>query len=69
MHRLRVFHYDIKPDNIMFSPSRGCCVFIDYNLSDMLDVSYGKKVLTMFRGTLDYVSKEMSLILVNKGDR
>jgi hypothetical protein len=53
----------------MFSPSRGCCVFIDYNLSDMLDVSYGKKVLTMFRGTLDYVSKEMSLILVNKGDR
>lgn len=54
-----VVHFDIKPDNIMFSPTFNKMVFIDLGLSAPVEAEIGEKILTNFRGTLDYSSPEM----------
>lgn len=60
MHRLSIFHFDIKPENIMFSPTFKKHVLIDFNLSDMREAEFGFKTLSRFRGTLNFCSEEMS---------
>jgi serine/threonine protein kinase len=59
MHRLGIFHFDVKPENIMFSSTLKKYVFIDYNLSRMREAEFGYKILSTFRGTLDFCYKEM----------
>jgi serine/threonine protein kinase len=54
-----VIHLDIKPDNVMFSKSRNKMVFIDFGLSKVIEEGIGFKTFTSFRGTPQYVSKEM----------
>ena len=52
MHSLNIFHLDIKPQNIMYSYRYKKPVFIDFNLSDILEVKPGEKIIMNFRGTL-----------------
>jgi serine/threonine protein kinase len=57
MHRLNIFHFDIKPENIMFSPSLKGYVLIDFNLSEMREVEFGYKIQSRFKGTLNFCYK------------
>jgi len=56
MHRFNIVHFDIKPENIMFSPTFKKAVFIDFGLSEIIKESFGHKSLFKFRGTLEYCS-------------
>lgn len=69
MHRLGIFHFDIKPDNILYSPTRKKWIFIDYNLSSLKKVAYGNKIKVDFRGTLNYCYSEMFDLFRRKGER
>ena len=42
---------DIKPENIMFSPSQEKLVFIDFGFSELIEEEAGFKTLTSFQGT------------------
>lgn len=59
MHSLKIVHFDIKPDNIMYSPTFKRTVFIDFGLSEAVPISAGQRMLTLFRGTLNLCSVEM----------
>jgi serine/threonine protein kinase len=50
---------DINPSNAMFSKSQNKIVFIDFGLSTVIEEDCGFKTFTTFRGTPQYVSKEM----------
>lgn len=56
MHCLNFTHNDIKPDNIMFSPSYNKIVFIDFGLSQENRQSYGQMKVENAKGTLFYCS-------------
>ena len=57
MHTLNIIHYDIKPDNIMFSSRQKRLVIIDFNLSEITDLQIGKKAQLPFKGTVYYCYK------------
>lgn len=59
MHGAGLVHFDIKPDNVMFSPAFGKLVFIDFGLSELTEARVGQRSLVSFRGTLNYCSAEM----------
>jgi serine/threonine protein kinase len=59
MHSLQIIHYDIKPDNIMFSGSLNKLVTIDFNLSDITDFQMGLKFPIPFRGTINFCCSDM----------
>lgn len=61
MHHYNIFHFDIKPENIMMSPYFAKPVFIDFGISDIICVERGKKTWTYYRGTFDFCSLEMAL--------
>ena len=42
-HRLKIVHQDIKPENIMFSPSKKKIVFVDFGLSRIIEEELGKQ--------------------------
>jgi len=54
MHRLRLVHFDIKPENIMYSRKQGKYVFIDFGLSAFSGEDLGSKNLINFVGSLMY---------------
>lgn len=56
MHRLHFIHYDIKPENIMYSASFRKIVFIDFGLSTLIRENIGEKSATMFVGTINFCS-------------
>ena len=56
MHKLNIVHFDIKPDNIMYSPAQGKVVFIDFGLSELVEIGVGQRMKINFRGTLDCCS-------------
>jgi serine/threonine protein kinase len=58
MHRHNLVHMDINPFNIMRS-TRGFPVFIDFGFSDAITEECGYKTLTTYRGTPQFVSKDM----------
>jgi serine/threonine protein kinase len=41
MHQLRIVHLDIKPENIMLSPSFRKPVFIDFGFSSLIEEQIG----------------------------
>ena len=51
LHQLKIIHSDIKPDNIMFSPSQNKLILIDYGFADIVHEDQGFNTLTSFRGT------------------
>lgn len=59
MHKLKIIHFDIKPDNIMWSPTFKKAVLIDFGLSEIVSIDVGQKMKTHFRGTLNLCSVEM----------
>lgn len=66
MHMLKVVHRDIKPPNIMFSPTYAKNVFIDFGCSEGLKEALGQKKLTRFTGTTAFCSPEMLTLLITK---
>ena len=63
---LQVVHRDIKPTNILFSPTFNKNVFIDFGGTEVLKEFLGEKTVTRFVGTASYCSDEVFLLLSNK---
>ena len=40
-HFVKLFHFDVKPDNICFSPWEKKIVFIDFGFSEFIDIELG----------------------------
>lgn len=59
MHRLHLVHQDIKPENIMYSPSHKRMVFIDFGLSTFINEEIGEKTKSSFVGNPLHCSSEM----------
>jgi serine/threonine protein kinase len=60
IHSLQIIHFDIKPQNIMYSKSFKKTVLIDFGLSKMISEKVGKLTyVPSFRGTYIYSSNEM----------
>ena len=59
MHSLHIIHGDIKPENVMFSPSLKKFVFVDYGVSRIIKEERGEKTFTHYFGTPNYSSQEM----------
>lgn len=66
MHRFHLIHYDINPNNIMFSPHFKKPIFIDFGFSSSVAEVPGMKTLTIYRGTPAFSSKDMTRLLGNK---
>ena len=62
MHSLQIIHYDIKPDNLMWSKEFSAPVFIDFGGTTFINEKLGHKTLTKFIGTMGFVTTEMSKI-------
>jgi serine/threonine protein kinase len=62
LHALKIIHFDIKLENIAFSPAFDKYVFIDFGLSKIIRQSFGFKSLTSFRGTYSNCSPEMAAL-------
>jgi serine/threonine protein kinase len=56
LHAFNIIHNDIKVDNIAFSPFFNRFIFIDFNLSRVIDEKIGMKTFTSFRGTPTFCS-------------
>ena len=56
MHKLHIVHQDIKPENIMYSPSKNRMVFIDFGLSTVIKEDIGMKKMTEFVGNIEHCS-------------
>ena len=59
MHSLQIIHGDIKPENVMFSPSLQKYVFVDFGLSRILAQKRGQTTFTHYFGTPPFSSAEM----------
>jgi serine/threonine protein kinase len=57
MHFLKIIHFDIKPDNICYSPTQNRHIFIDLGLQKIVKEDLGKKTYTNFRGSLFFCSQ------------
>ena len=57
MHILKIIHRDIKPDNIMYSPTFKKLVFIDFGGCLIINEPLGAKTFTYFFGTTKYCSE------------
>lgn len=66
LHSLKIIHGDIKPENIMWSPTFKKNVLIDFGLSLFLSEKPGFKTLTNYFGTYQFSSPEMKKILSTK---
>ena len=54
MHSFGIVHGDVKPENIMWSPSLQKNVFIDFGLSRVVKEKPGQKTYTGFFGTFEH---------------
>jgi hypothetical protein len=64
MHSLRIVHRDIKPGNIVFSPSIGDLVLCDFGISHPIAEEIGFKTKTVQSGTYSFMSPELVSISV-----
>lgn len=62
LHKLHFVHKDIKPANILLSPSRRELVFCDFGISGFVRQPPGWRTLTAREGTREYMSPEMKSI-------
>jgi serine/threonine protein kinase len=69
MHQIGIIHQDIKPENIMFSPTFDRPIFIDFGLSRIVSEKIGFKTLTNYVGCINYWGPEMSLCFTEKTAR
>lgn len=60
MHGSHLIHKDIKPDNILFSPTFRAFVLADFGISTSPFEGVGAKTLTYREGTLRFMSPEMA---------
>lgn len=51
MHMMCLVHKDIKPPNVLYSPSKKELVLCDFGISDFLTEKHGWKSLTFQEGT------------------
>lgn len=51
LHELRIVHGDIKPDNVMWSPTYRKLVFVDFGLSCCPSQKIGEMTYTVYFGT------------------
>ena len=56
MHNLGIIHADIKPENILFSPTRNKPVFIDFGFSVIIQQRPGLRQLPTSRVVLVIVA-------------
>ena len=68
LHSHKIIHMDMKPDNIMFSPTYQKLVFIDYGFSEIIEEEVGFKTLTRFHGTAQFASREMVALFAKGND-
>ena len=66
LHKLRLIHLDIKPANIMRSPTFNKLVFIDFGFSRFVREEAGEKTLIKFYGSPTYCSNEMRRCFTSK---
>lgn len=66
MHILNVVHKDIKPTNIMYSPTFRKDVLIDFGCTEVIREHLGEKTFTKFTGTTAYCSDEILALLKQK---
>lgn len=59
MHRLQLVHKDIKPSNIVYSPSRAHYVLCDFGLSCPVPEAPGFKTMTNKEGTMRFMCSDM----------
>jgi serine/threonine protein kinase len=59
LHHFHIGHLDIKPMNIMYSPSAKELVFIDFGFSGFIEEALGFKSNCNFAGTLNFCGNEM----------
>lgn len=59
MHLVNLCHFDIKIDNVGWSPTFKKLVFLDFGLTAAVPEPKGYKTLTDFKGTYNYCSPEM----------
>jgi serine/threonine protein kinase len=51
---LQIVHRDIKPLNILYSPTYKKPVFIDFGCSDVIKNTIGSLTMSIFKGTMNY---------------
>ena len=63
IHSFKIIHFDIKPENIVFSPHYKKPVFIDFGFSEIIKEGRGFKTFSVFKGTPNFTSPEMLSIM------
>ena len=56
MHSFSLIHYDIKIENVGYSPSFKRFVYLDFGLSEVIFKTLGTKINLYFKGTPNYCS-------------
>jgi serine/threonine protein kinase len=64
MHQLQIIHFDIKNENIVYSPHFQKPVFIDFGFSDVIKEKNGFKTLSSFKGTPNFCTREMLALIL-----
>lgn len=63
LHGIKIIHFDIKPENTMYSPFYNKFVFIDFGLAEYKNFSQSFATKESFKGTYHYCSDEMKSII------
>lgn len=66
LHYFKMIHKDIKPENILFSPSRNHFVLTDFGVAHSVSEDHSNKTETYFEGTHHYANEEMKELLETK---
>lgn len=64
LHKLNITHNDIKPENIIFSPSLNRLVFIDFGLSQSHQQPVGYMKMESGKGSLHYCCDDMKKLML-----
>ena len=62
LHSIKFVHKDIKPSNILYSPSANRFVLADFGIANSIQETVSQKTRTYFEGSLEHVSPEMKLL-------